>query len=256
MRIMRYGFTLGLGMLSVGVGTAPASGAEPVEKVTCIVTDEEGRPVEGVTVHVCAEERRRSDGSWGRNHSPDCVLPRASIEAAGRFTLPFDEKGIRLNLWVDKEGFAPTFVAGIAPSLQEVKVIMKPGRQVSGHVHRRVNGKLEPVKGAAVYFGCSSGDHAHQKRVFEDPYFFVMKMKEGDDLPYLQTVFTGFFGEYVVQLSPPPKDKKWFVVCLDEIVPLDVPEGQPAPGPDFVVQVETSEPVRKRVLPASSNASK
>jgi hypothetical protein len=250
MKLLRSGLRLGLAVLAVAVCASPALGAEPVEQAICIVTDEEGRPVEGVKVHVCGEERRLPDGSWGRNHSPDCVLPRASMGKAGRFTVPFDEKDVRVNLWVAKDGFAPTFVAGLSPQPQGVKVIMKRGLQVSGQVNRLVQGKLEPVKGAAVYLGCSSGDAAHQKRVFEDPYFFVMKMQEGDDLPYLQTVFTGYFGEYVFQLSPPPKDKKWFVVCLDEMAPLDVREGQATKGPDFVVQVQVREPGKSGVQAA------
>src|SRR6185295_8976493 len=88
-----------------------------------------------------------------------------------------------------------------------------------------------------VHLQCASGDVAQQKRVFDDPYFFVMQDKTGDDLPYREHCLTGAFGEYAFEVSPPPKDKKWFLICLDEMVPLDVKEGQAAKGPDFEVAV-------------------
>jgi hypothetical protein len=72
-----------------------------------------------------------------------------------------------------------------------------------------------------------------------------MEMKEGDDLPYLQSGSTGSFGEYHFQVTPPPKGKQWFLVCLEEIVPLEVKAGQPVKGPDFVVEVKVGEAVRK-----------
>jgi hypothetical protein len=94
-----------------------------------------------------------------------------------------------------------------------------------------------------VYLQCSSGDLAHQKLVFDDPYFFPLKMRdaeEGCDLPYRQRVLTDAEGGYTVVLSPPPDGKKWFLFCSDQAVMLDVKKGQPAKGPDFVVGVEAS----------------
>jgi hypothetical protein len=238
MRAKRYAVGLAVALLAGLGGASAVVEAGPAEQMTGILTDEEGRPIEAATVQVCGLEKQLPDGRWDRNHRPHCLLPKAAIEPGGHFTVPFDEENVRANLWVGKEEFAPAFVGGVVPQLQEVKVVLKRGVQVSGHVSHRVGGKLEPVQRAAVYLGCSSGDLAHQKRVFDDPYFFVMNMKEGDDLPYLQHTFTGAFGEYVFQISPPPANKTWFLVCMDKMVPLQVKEGLPVQGPDFVVQVQ------------------
>jgi hypothetical protein len=241
MRVLLSGLRLGLAVVAGVACAAAVIGAEPIQPVAGIVVDEDGRPVEGAVVQVCGEEKKLPDGNWGRNHTPHCLMPRVSIGASGRFTVPFHDKDLRVNVWVEKEGFAPSFVAGISPRPDTVKVIMKRGRQVAGHVNRLVKGKLEPVRGAAVYLGCSSGDLAHQKRVFDDPSFFVMQMQEGDDLPCLRTVFTGSFGEYVARLSPPPPGKTWFAVCLGELAPIEVKAGLDAKGPEFLVEVRVRE---------------
>lgn len=241
MKVPRCGLRLGLAALAVVACAAGAIGAEPAEKPTGIVTDESGRSLEGVTVTMCGVEKFH-DGRWHRNRRPHCLIPGPSIsDKAGRFTvlfteasftLPLDEKETRFNFWFDKEGFAPTFISGISPQPQDVKVIMKRGIQVSGTVKRLTEGQLEPVKGMAVYLQCSSGDLAHQKRVFDDPYFFVMKAKQGCDLPHQQRVLTSSFGAYTVRLTPPPKDKKWFLVCLNEGVILDGKQRQQAKSTD------------------------
>ena len=249
MKTLRCRWKLGLAALAVVACAEGVVGAEPVEKLTGIVTDERGRPLEGVTVKMCGVEWF-SDGRWHRNRRPDCLIPwPTASDKTGRFTVPFteasftlplDEKKTRFNFWFDKEGYAPTFLSGVFPHPEDVKVIMKRGMQVSGTVKRLMEGKLEPVDGAAVYVQCSSGDLAHQRRVFEDPYFFLLKMekaKEGCDLPYRQRVLTDSFGTYTFRLTPPPKDKKWFLVCLNEGVILDVKEGQPTKGPGFEVVV-------------------
>jgi hypothetical protein len=256
MRIQPSGLKLGLALLTLAVGGLPAMGAGPVRQVSGVVTDEEGRPIEEVAIEVCGEELRLPDGTWDRNHTPHCLMPRATMDKAGRFTVPLDEREVRLNLWFHKDGFAPAYVAGLSARSGEAKVVMKRGLQVSGHVTRQINGRSEPVKGAAVYLGCASGDLAYQKRVFEDPYFFVMGMKEGDDLPCLRHVFTGAFGEYVLQVAAPPKGKKWFVVCLNEIAPLDVKDGQAASGPDFDITVQVRPTDKPSSPPATSPADK
>ncbi len=214
-----------------------AAASQGIEKLEGLVTDEAGRPIETPTVEVCGLERKLPDGSWDRNRHPHCLLPRAVIEAGGRFTVAIDEKDVRANLWVGKEGYAPTFVGGVGAQARALKVVLQRGLQVSGHVTSIVGGKLQPVLRAAVHLGCASGDLSHQKQVFDDPYFFVMKAKTGDDLPHLQHAFTGAFGEYVFRVSPPPENKTWFIVCMDKMVPLEVRAGQPVKGPDFEVEV-------------------
>ena len=47
--------------------------------------------------------------------------------------------------------------------------------------------------------------------------------------------------EITFEVSPPPKDKKWFLFCLGEVWPLAVKEGQPVKGPDFEVSVQAGE---------------
>lgn len=246
----------------------PTADTEPVEKFAGIVTDEQGRPLEGVTVKMCGVETFH-DGRWHRNGRPDCLVPRPTkSDETGRFAvefseacfeMPFDEKKTRVNLWFDKEGNAPTYLPGISPKPQDTTVVLRRGIRVSGTVKRQTNGQLTPVEGAVVYLQCSSGDLAHQKRVFDDPYFFLLKRedaKEGCDLPYRQRALTDADGRYTVTLSPPPKDKRWFLACSDEAwnmdsawrgpklvkgVFLDVKEGRPTKGLDFVVDMEAGD---------------
>lgn len=248
MNALRCGSRLGLGLLAAVVWAAGAAGAEPVEGLTGTVTDEQGGPLEGVTARMCGVEKLR-DGRWHRNRRPDCLLPSPSkSDRAGRFTVPIqaffdmppDEEDTRLNFWFDKPGFAPTYVAGISLQPRDFSVIVKRGIRVSGTVRRLREGRLEPVQRAAVYLQCSSGDLAHQKRVFEDPYFFLLEMGDshrGCDLPYRHRVLTDADGRYTVVLSPPPADKKWYLVCADQWERLDVNEGQPVRGPDFLMEV-------------------
>ncbi len=238
-----------------------------VQKFAGVVTGEQGKPLEGVTVKMCGVERFH-DGRWHRNCRPDCMVPRPTTsDKTGRFSvefteacfeMPIDERKTRFNLWLSKAGYAPTYLPGISPKPQETKVILQRGIRVSGTVKRQTNGQLTPIQGAVVYLQCSSGDRAHQERVFDEPYFFLLKRKEGEegcDLPYQQRVLTDADGRCTITLSSPPKDKRWFLVCSDEswhkdsswrgpklvkAVFLDVREGQPTTGADFVVSDESN----------------
>jgi hypothetical protein len=246
MRDRRFGWSWGLAVLAMVAVTA-AGGAESITNLIGVVLDAEGRPIttasgrEEESVLVCGRERKLADGNWDRNHTPHCMLPKGAVDKAGRFTVPmWDDGNTRFNLWVSERGFAPTFVT-VMPQANEVKVILKRGVQVSGHVNRRVNGKLEPVQGTNVYLQCASGDLDQQKRVFEDSYWTGVWLKEGDDRPYHEKRQTGALGEYTFQVSPPPKDKKWYLICQDQFVPLEVKEGQPVKGTDFEVTVQVQE---------------
>lgn len=239
MKVRRCGARLGLAVLAVVACAAAAIGTEPAEEVIGTVTDEEGSPLEGVTVQVCGVEQKLADGSWRRNHRCELMMPKCSMDQAGRFIVPFDGNDVRVNLRFEKEGFAPTFVDGISPQAQDLKVVMQRGTLVSGTVSRLIRGQLEPVKGTAVELRSLTGDLASQRRAFRDPLRYVWE--EGGDLPYRQRVFTDHEGRYTVALSPPSGERSWFLVCLDEAVALDLEAGQPTVGPNFVVVVQVRE---------------
>jgi hypothetical protein len=214
--------------------------AARVPKLSGIIVDEDGRPLKGVKVQVSGVEMKLPDGKWDRNRSCAFLMPQVAVEEAGRFALPFDEtqppkeQEIRLNLWFEKDGYAPTFVLGVRPDKQDLKVVMEPGIQVAGNVRRSIKGKLEPVDGAAVEVRLAA-DIETQKRAFRDPLGFVLE--HGGNLPYRRRVFTDSSGEYVVSVPTPPEGMKWFVVCLDEAAAIDLSDERHANGPDFVVQV-------------------
>ena len=92
---------------------------------------------------------------------------------------------------------------------------MKRGTPVTGIVTRLVKERREPVSGTMVELRLPS-----------------------DDLWYQQRVFTDHEGRYTFRISPPPKNKKWSVVFVGEVVMLDVKGEEPVIGPDFVVVVE------------------
>jgi hypothetical protein len=246
MNAVRSALVVGLMVLAVRawIGGPTDAGAEPIPKITGVVVDEDGRPIQGIKLQVSGVEKKLPDGTWERNRRCGFLMPNVSIDEAGRFTmafderhftLPIDEQDTRVNLWFERDGYAPTFVSGVGPDSEELKVVMPRGIQVTGHVRRMINGSLEPVDGAAVEVRLAS-DMESQRRAFRDPLTFVLE--KGGDLPYRQRVVTDSFGEYIVALSKPPKGKQWFVVCLDEAMAVELQNGQDAKGPDFIVNVE------------------
>ena len=249
MNAVRSALVVGLMVLAVRawIGGDSGTAAEPVPKITGVVVNEDGKPIEGVKAQVSGVEKRLPDGTWERNRRCGFLMPNVSVGDAGRFTLafdeshftlPIDEQDTRVNLWFEKDGYAPTFVSGVGPDSDNLTVVMTRGMQVAGHVRRKINGRLEPVDGAAVEVRLAS-DMESQRRAFRDPLTFVLE--KGGDLPYRQRVVTDSFGEYLVALSTPPKGKQWFVVCLDEAMAVDLQTGQDAKGPDFVVEVEAKQ---------------
>jgi hypothetical protein len=216
--------------------------ADRVPKLSGIIVDEDGRPLKGVKVRVSGVEKKLSDGKWDRNRRCAFLMPQVTIDDAGRFTsdesaftLPSKEQEIRVNLWFEKDGYAPTFVYGVRPDKDDLKVVMEPGIQIAGNVRRSIKGKLESVDGAAVELRLAS-DMETQRRAFRDPLTYVLK--EGGDLPYRHRVFTDSSGEYVISVPMPPEGKKWFVVCMDEAAAIGLSDERHAKGPDFVVAVE------------------
>jgi hypothetical protein len=216
--------------------------ADRLPRLSGIVVDDDGRPLKGVKVQVAGVEKM-ADGKWDRNRRCAFLMPKVAIDDAGRFSLdesaftpPIKEQEIRLNLWFEKDGFAPTFAFGVRADTEDLKVVMEPGIQLAGHVRRSINGKLEPVDAAAVEVRLGA-DLETQKRAFRDPLTYVLE--HGGDLPYRRRVFTDSSGEYVVSVPMPPEGMKWFVVCLDEAAAVDLVKGRHAKGPDFHVNVET-----------------
>ena len=246
MNAVRSALVVGLMVLAVRawIGGDSGTGAEPIPKVTGVVVDEDGRPIEGVKAQVSGVEKRLPDGTWERNRRCGFLMPNVSVGDAGRFTLafdeghftlPIDEQDTRVNLWFEKDGYAPTFVSGVGPDSDDLKVVMSRGMQVAGQVRRKIKGRLnrlteQRLKCAWRAIWNRSGG------AFRDPLTFVLE--KGGDLPYRQRVVTDSFGEYIVALSTPPKGKQWFVVCLDEAMAVDLQNGQDAKGPDFLVNVE------------------
>jgi hypothetical protein len=170
-------------------------------------------------------------------------MPRVQVEKS-KFTLaePMEERPTRANFWLEKEGFAPTYVGGLLPGVTDRTVVLQRGVQVSGKVERIVNGKRVPVDHAALELRCLGGDLDYQRLYFRHP--LETAMQDGGDLGFRQTIFSEIDGQYVFFITPPPSGKQWFLVCLDEAVTLDVRAGQLIKGPDFTVtvQVEKQEP--------------
>ncbi len=191
---------------------ATAHAATPKAAVRGLVTDEDGEPLGGVTVQVCGMEKSR-DGAWVRKMRTG-MMPRYATDEDGRFLVPFYEADLRYDLWFDKPGFAPTFLYGISAGPQQLEVVMRRGVLVTGMVTRLVEGRQEPVLGTTVEIRLFTEDLWYQGRVLTDQ------------------------GRYMFAVSAPPKGKKWSVVFLNEAVDLDVVEGEPVAGPDFVVVVQ------------------
>ena len=195
---------------------AGADAAAPIATVRGLVTDERGGALKDVTVQVFGMEEFRN-GAWVRSMKLG-LMPSYSTDKDGRFALPFPRRDIRYDVWFDRLGFAPTFLYAISAESQAMEVVMKRGTPVTGTVTRLVKGRQEPVFGAMVELRLTTWD-----------------------MGYRQRTITGPKGRYTLRVSPPPSDKKWRVVFLDEAVELDVKDEEPVIGPDFVAVVQVRE---------------
>jgi len=210
----RMVFSLALFSLLVA-GRADATA--PIATVRGLVTDEAGRPLEGVTVQMFLIEEFR-DGTWRRDARTG-MMPRYSTDKRGRFALPFHRRDIRCSFWFDKPGFAPTFLSGVSAESEELKIVMARGMTVAGFVTRLGKGRQEPVIGTMVELRLVTSDLAYQQRAITDPD-----------------------GRYTLRISPPPGEATWWVVFAGEAVQVHVQKGKPVPGVDFEVQVTVVQP--------------
>ena len=206
-----------LGVSAFALLLSSVGEAKPLAAVAGVVTDEVGKPLEGVKVQLCGMETLQ-DGVWKRE-CRDGWMPWWTTDKKGRFAIEFGEPHIRYDLWFEKRGFAPTFMYGISGKSGELKVVLRKGVIVTGTVARLMEaGGEKPVEVAQVVLSGPS-----------------------TDLMYRQESLTDHEGRYRFRASRAPEGKKWSVVFLNERVDLDIGDKDPVAGPDFVVTIEVRE---------------
>ncbi len=178
-----------------------------------VVINEKGTPIKGVTVQVSGLEKFR-DGAWHREIRFG-RMPSYKTDKEGRFVVPFYEVDIRYDLWFDKDGYAPTFLYGIAGKSQELKVVMRGGTLLAGTITRLVNGRQEPIVGTTI----------------------ELKLLPSEDLWFQHRTATDNNGRYMFRVSPPPREKKWLLVFCGELVEVDIKQDEHVPAVDFEVKV-------------------
>lgn len=115
---------------------APA--APPVRGV---VVDEAGRPLEGVRWWVSGHEQLQG-GAWVLTHF--LGIPKVERTGAdGSIEVPARE-GLRYDVDLDAEGFAPAFLRRLEPGA-EPRVVLHRGQTVSGRVVQVVDGVERPL---------------------------------------------------------------------------------------------------------------
>jgi len=224
MRPMRLGRRLGVVWVAVLCGSLLSMGAEPIGMATGIVTDEQGKALEGVTVQICASENFL-DGTWQMDGRSG-VMSRYSTDKDGRFAVPFHEADIRHSVWFYKLGFAPTFLNAVSPEGDELKVELERGIKVGGFVSRLVGGNLVPARLISVELRRPTGGGWYQQRTL-----------------------TGLKGRYSFDVAPRAGDEKWSVEVAGESVRLDFNRGSKI-GPDFVVVVQVVDRMKTVQQPA------
>jgi len=208
---------VGLGAFVLSLAAVPCAAA-PIATVAGVVTDEDGSPLKGVKVQLCAIEKLR-EGAWVLEMRLG-AMPWWKTDEQGRFVVEFDEPEIRYDLWFEKRGFAPKFLYGISAKSGDLKVVLERGVVISGTVMRLVEGREKPVEEAKV--------------VLSAPGFTK-------DVWYGQESLTDHEGRYRFRASPAPEGKKWRVAFLNEGVDLEIGDEDPVAGPDFVVTLEVRE---------------
>jgi hypothetical protein len=187
--------------------------AKPLATVAGVVTDEDGNPLEGVRVQLCGIETLQ-EGVWKRERRLG-RMPWWPTDKQGRFKIEFGEANIRYDFWLEKDGFAPTFLYGISAESDELKVVLRKGVTVTGRVTRLAEGRERPIVGVEVVLSGPSMDLSYHQESLTDPE-----------------------GRYKFRACPAPEGKTWFVTCLRERVAIEIPERGPVAGPHFVVSVE------------------
>ena len=115
-----------------------AHAATPLARVSGVVTDESGDPIEGVKAQLCGMETLQN-GVWKRVYRWG-IRPYWTTDKQGRFTIEFGEPDIRYDLLFEKRGLAPTFLYGISAESGELKVVLREGVIVTGTDTRLVEG--------------------------------------------------------------------------------------------------------------------
>ncbi len=193
-----------------GSGLAAASGATDRAATASVagwVTDESGKPLNGVWCRVSAIEEFR-DGRWELTHYSG--LPLASqTDADGRFALAVGGQR-RYDLQLDKWGYAPAFFYQIASGTTDLRVELKPGVPVRGTIVR--SDTKEPI---------STGAMSVELRLPSRDFWFK------------QTTLVGPGGRFQLYAGPAPtepgltKPARWQVVFAGKVMPIDVVEGKP-----------------------------
>jgi len=180
------------------------------------VVDENGKPLDGVTWRISGIEELR-DGNWTLVMYTG--LPREdTTDSNGRFIVPFYEPR-RYDLQFHKAGFAPAFLFEVAADSPEIRVTLKRGESIHGIVSRRVDGNLMPVWMKVVVLRLPSRDFWYEERVVTDRA-----------------------GRFEFRACAPPSEpsglkRKWYVVLADQVVEIDVRDGEPVDEVDFEIEV-------------------
>jgi len=192
------------------------------------VTDETGNPLAGVEWWVSGFEEWR-EGNWqvvfrsGRTR-------KQTTDKDGRFEIQFHEK-LRYELVFDKSDYGPVFLYQISADSPEIHVVMKKGLPLRGTVTRLGTGK--PCFRATIVE-------------------LLLPNPRGDW--FKRSAPVGPDGKFQFFVCPPPHLPKWDVrpplrwqlVCAEEVVEVDVLEGEPIEEIHFQIDVKVRrQPVQK-----------
>ena len=202
-------------------GRLPTVVLHPASAITGLVTDSEGRPVEGVEVHAHGDRSdlppfRFNPPYWERR-----AVGGARTRTDGRFRVGGLIPGLRQVLRFRRDGFAPQKLEWPAPEPGEagdrLQVILARGIEASGRV---LDPEGEPIEGASVELTESRpGDvleRARQSRIREPVPTF--------------TAWTDRFGRFqVTDLPAEPLDLE---VRASGFATSEVPGVRAEPNPD------------------------
>jgi hypothetical protein len=208
----------------VAVFAAFSIGGEGQVTVSVKVTDESGKPLEGVRCRVTGTELWR-DGKWelvgfdGRDME-------YRTDKDGRFQLLLGGK-VRYDLEFSKGGFGPQFLYQVSAHPAEFQVVMRKG---------------VPVTGRVTYFG--------EERPCNDAVVVELRLPSRGTW-YKATSLVDHAGEFRLLASSPPRPPvssgsgkpltlKWQVVCAGEMVEIDVFEGKPVDQVRFEIKVKAT----------------
>jgi hypothetical protein len=208
-------FLLGIVLSAPVVALSP----KPVQ-VHGVVTDEAGKPLDGVTWRTSGIEEWR-DGRWKLAFFTPPAQEHTTADD-GRFTLEFPTT-CRFDLQFDKWGYGPVFVYQVGPDSPEIQVKMRKGVLVQGRVRRT------------------------DKHVFDlGPTMVAVKLPNRRGVWYQKTTPVDHEGKFRFYVCPPPlppdddvapkwppvpprpdRPILWQIVCAGEVVQIDVEEGKP-----------------------------